>query len=79
MYYLVDAKKMRGGDARPCGADVESLSELNEFRPRSVRAPQEHGYLQSDPGRPTALYLIQLLAFSEGLAIHSTAPLVLTS
>src|ERR1700722_10703218 len=39
---------MRGSDAGACGADIESLGELDKINAQSVGAPQEYGNLNAN-------------------------------
>ena len=71
---LVEAQDVSRGDTRAGSADVERFGQLNELRSRSVRTPDEHRYLQSDPGRPTRLLVIQVLPFPDDFAFHPVAP-----
>jgi hypothetical protein len=71
---LVRPEDVGGGDTGTVGANIERLGQLNEFGPRSVRTPQEDRYLESDPGRPTRLLVIQVLAFLHNFAFHAVAP-----
>jgi len=53
--YLVRPKKMCRGDTRPCGTDIQGLSQFNELRARSIDAAKKNRYLEANTRGMAAL------------------------
>jgi len=43
------------GNTRPCGADIQRLSQFNEFRARSIDAAKKNRYLEANARGMAAL------------------------